>query len=312
MLKFLNEDSNSRAGLLETVRAAGGRLHDLVDSSDAVIYASSGIFLAHLHAEESVLGDLLGAGITSWTLSVYGTDFESLERQSARLAESPLAKAPGFAGLVVEGPFVSAQSPPAFDADALAQFLDSQALRAASVVFAPELVESARLAAVCRDRGVEPVVGHTNADYDSCREAFEAGAAALTLPFVATPPIRHRDPGPIAAAAEAQARVEVPVGAESFTPQMGAFIASAFPGRSTAIHHPCDHAGRGRGGRLGRDFAGQAAALTGLDARGFLSLHQADSGAGDTLVLFDDQLKPLATFNDGSLELVKGKGAAGE
>ena len=51
-----------------------------------------------------------------------------------------------------------------------------------------------------RDAGVTVAVGHTDADHDTCRAAFDAGASVATHLFNGMRPLGHRDPGPIAAA----------------------------------------------------------------------------------------------------------------
>lgn len=45
-------------------------------------------------------------------------------------------------------------------------------------------------------------LAHTDCDYDTAKQAFESGACHLTHLFNAMAPLGHRDPGPIAAAAE--------------------------------------------------------------------------------------------------------------
>lgn len=45
-------------------------------------------------------------------------------------------------------------------------------------------------------------LGHTSADYETCRQALEAGANHVTHLFNAMPPLAHREPGLIGAAAE--------------------------------------------------------------------------------------------------------------
>jgi len=52
-------------------------------------------------------------------------------------------------------------------------------------------------------------IGHTAADYETAKAAFEAGASSLTHTFNRMPPMLHRDPGPIPAGAEAGAYAEV-------------------------------------------------------------------------------------------------------
>ena len=50
------------------------------------------------------------------------------------------------------------------------------------------------------EMGVTVSVGHTTADYNTARAAFEAGASHATHLFNAMPPLAHRDPGVIGAA----------------------------------------------------------------------------------------------------------------
>ena len=45
-------------------------------------------------------------------------------------------------------------------------------------------------------------IAHTDADYDTAKRAFESGACHITHLFNAMAPLHHRNPGPIAAAAE--------------------------------------------------------------------------------------------------------------
>lgn len=52
-------------------------------------------------------------------------------------------------------------------------------------------------------------LGHTAADYETCRRAFEAGADHVTHLFNAMNPFHHREPGLIGAAAEADCTVEL-------------------------------------------------------------------------------------------------------
>ena len=52
-------------------------------------------------------------------------------------------------------------------------------------------------------------IAHTACDYDTAREAFTAGASHVTHLFNAMNPINHRNPGPVIAALESGAMVEL-------------------------------------------------------------------------------------------------------
>ena len=52
-------------------------------------------------------------------------------------------------------------------------------------------------------------LAHTEADYDTAKKAFRAGARHMTHLFNAMPGLGHRDPGPVAAAIESGAEAEL-------------------------------------------------------------------------------------------------------
>ena len=52
-------------------------------------------------------------------------------------------------------------------------------------------------------------IGHTDADYDTCIAAFDAGAKSLTHTFNVMPSIHHRKPGPVPAGADAGAYAQL-------------------------------------------------------------------------------------------------------
>lgn len=68
------------------------------------------------------------------------------------------------------------------------------------VTLAPEQPNSMEFIRAAVEMGVTVSVGHTTADYDTARAAFEAGASHATHLFNAMPPLAHRDPGVIGAA----------------------------------------------------------------------------------------------------------------
>lgn len=68
------------------------------------------------------------------------------------------------------------------------------------VTLAPEEPGSAEFIKAAAEMGIHVSVGHTVANYDTARTAFEVGADHATHLFNAMPPFAHRDPGVIGAA----------------------------------------------------------------------------------------------------------------
>ena len=73
------------------------------------------------------------------------------------------------------------------------------------VTVAPEQPGSVAFIKAAREMGIHVSVGHTVADYNTAKAAFEAGADHATHLFNAMPPLAHRDPGVIGAAYEVSA-----------------------------------------------------------------------------------------------------------
>ncbi len=119
-------------------------------------------------------------------------------------------------GINLEGPFISphkigAQNP-AYIQRADAAMVRRLQVRSGGLVklldMAPE--EPGALACIrdcCRE--VRISLAHTCAGYDTAKAAFAAGASHLTHLYNAMPGISHREPGPIIAALEAGAEVEL-------------------------------------------------------------------------------------------------------
>lgn len=68
------------------------------------------------------------------------------------------------------------------------------------VTLAPEQPGAVEFIRAARELGIAVSVGHTAADYDAARAAFEAGANHATHLYNAMPPLHHRNPGVIGAA----------------------------------------------------------------------------------------------------------------
>lgn len=115
---------------------------------------------------------------------------------------------PGIAGLHLEGPHLSVLRKGAHDADLirpmdpsdLAVLIDAaHALPCLKVTIAPENVTEAQVTALA-DAGALVSLGHTDADYLTCRRYFDAGARCVTHLFNAMSQLGNREPGLVGAA----------------------------------------------------------------------------------------------------------------
>lgn len=111
-------------------------------------------------------------------------------------------------GCNLEGPFISPRRAGAHDRASirppdraeLSRLLTIGEGAVRIVTLAPELEGAAGLVAECVDAGVTASLGHSDADFDTARAAFGAGAAHVTHLFDAMAPFHHRQPGLVAAA----------------------------------------------------------------------------------------------------------------
>ena len=116
---------------------------------------------------------------------------------------------PSFAGVYLEGPFISphkigAQNPayiarPSVDMLERLQNESGGIIRIA--VVAPE-VDGAMSFVEEASKFVRVSVAHTTCDYNTAVQAFEIGARQVTHLYNAMNPINHREPGPVIAAVE--------------------------------------------------------------------------------------------------------------
>lgn len=116
-------------------------------------------------------------------------------------------------GIHLEGPFLSTAKKGAQNADFLHD-PDLPMLRRLQtaaeglirlVTVAPEQPNAMEFIRGAADDGIFVSVGHTVADYDTAKAAFEAGANHATHLYNGMPPLHHRAPGVLVAAAENEA-----------------------------------------------------------------------------------------------------------
>jgi N-acetylglucosamine-6-phosphate deacetylase len=111
------------------------------------------------------------------------------------------------------------------------------------VTIAPELPGADDAIARFVDAGVIVAIGHTDADYDTARRAFDAGATVLTHAFNAMQPMLHRAPGPVMAAVDAGAVLELILDGVHVHPSVAAGLFRLAPGRVALITDAISAAG---------------------------------------------------------------------
>ena len=138
-------------------------------------------------------------------------------------------------GINMEGPYISprkvgAQNPKyVMGADA-GMFRRLQARSGGFIKLvdvAPEEPGNLDFIRACRDE-VRISIAHTCTDYETAKEAFAAGASHMTHLYNAMPGITHRAPGPIIAALEEDAEVELITDGVHIHPAMVRFTFRTF------------------------------------------------------------------------------------
>ncbi len=138
-------------------------------------------------------------------------------------------------GINMEGPFISpnkvgAQNPAYVHAADAGMFRRLQARAGGLIKLVDIAPEEPGALEFIRECGGEACISlaHTCTSYDTAKAAFAAGARHMTHLYNAMPGITHRDPGPIIAAKEAGAEVELITDGVHIHPAMVRFTFDVF------------------------------------------------------------------------------------
>lgn len=150
---------------------------------------------------------LLSTGTTAFLPTLISTPLPQLEAALDRW-HSQRGGTPRVLGVHVEGPFLNPAHVGAHDRRFLRKPRVAELRRLLSrhpglvkiLTLAPELKGAGPLIREARARGAVVAAGHTGASYKEGRAAFERGVRLVTHLFNAMRPLRHRDPGIVAAA----------------------------------------------------------------------------------------------------------------
>ena len=213
-----------------------------------------------------------GVGVTSFAPASMTLPYEVLSvafGNARRLVQEDLPGVAALRGIQMEGPYFSykkrgAQNPDYLkdpDYDGFKKLYDDCGGLIRIVDVAPELpgavefVEKAsKLCTVS--------VAHTDSDYDHAKAVFDAGATHLTHLYNAMPPIHHRTPGVIPAAAENEnVRAEIICDGHHIHPASVRLAFAMFPGRMILVSDSGRCAGREEGYSF--DLGGQMAEIRG-------------------------------------------------
>ena len=158
-------------------------------------------------------------GTTASLVSLVSAPIDTLCAQLSLVAEHASRAGPGplLLGAHLEGPFLSqahrGAHDPAYlqapDRGAVARLIEAAGGWLACMTIAPELPGALEVIEDLVAAGVVAAIGHTDANYEQARAAFDRGASLATHLFNGMRAIHHRDPGPVLAALDSGAGCEV-------------------------------------------------------------------------------------------------------
>ena len=201
---------------------SGGASGEEIDARG--LYAIPGLLDIHVHGCMGFEFTACGAdGVKAMTRYQASRGVTALCPTTLTLPEKKLARACGeisrtktqdgasVIGINLEGPFISPQKtgaqnpsyvrPPDMDFFRRLQAASNGMIKILSI--APEMDGAMDLIREISNEGKAVIsIAHTTATYDTAVEAFAAGAKLVTHLFNAMPPLHHREPGVIGAAAD--------------------------------------------------------------------------------------------------------------
>ena len=180
----------ARAGLVDIhTHGMGG-----IDTMDGDLES-----LVHLYAKEG-------------TTTVCPTTMTASPEDTAKILSLPFPKGGAkIAGFHAEGPYISDKKAGAQNKEHIRTPDPKELSRFGSVslvTVAPE-VEGAMDYIKCEAKNSVICVGHTGADYDTVCRAADAGASCVTHLYNTMPPLHHREPSVLGAAADKNMYVQV-------------------------------------------------------------------------------------------------------
>lgn len=157
--------------------------------------------------------ELARRGTTSWLPTTFTDGVEQIKDACAAIAKADEGRGPDFCGariqgIYLEGPFftmkhVGAQNPAYLidpSEEVFDQWQEAAGSRIVKSAMAAERDGAAAYAAALNAKGVVTSIGHSDATYDECIAAINAGASCFTHTYNGQRGLHHREPGVVGAA----------------------------------------------------------------------------------------------------------------
>lgn len=157
--------------------------------------------------------ELARRGTTSWLPTTFTDGVEQIKDACAAIAQADEGRGPDFCGariqgIYLEGPFftmkhVGAQNPAYLidpSEEVFDQWQEAASGRIVKSAMAAERDGAAAYAAALNAKGVVTSIGHSDATYDECVAAINAGASCFTHTYNGQRGLHHREPGVVGAA----------------------------------------------------------------------------------------------------------------
>lgn len=188
---------------------------EIIDAKGA--YVSAGFIDCHIHGYNGIdtmsgnitpIADkIIENGVTSFlptTMTMSSADiYSALDGINRAKSHSSGAR---IIGCHLEGPFIDINKKgaqdPAYIKKPDINFIKDYTNLIKTVTYAPEHDDNFSFLKELVKHNISASVGHTSANYDIARAAFDNGANCVTHFFNAMPPLNHRNPGVIGAAFE--------------------------------------------------------------------------------------------------------------
>jgi N-acetylglucosamine-6-phosphate deacetylase len=171
-----------------------------------------------------------------------------------RAARNVMSENDSLLGIHLEGPFLSPEKKGAHDKALLSTasrpgiqaLLENYLDVVTAITLDPLSVEEGVIGWLV-DNGISVAIGHTMATYDEALRAFQEGATVLTHAFNAMLPVSSREPGPVMAAIDEGAYLEVIADGHHVHPSLVQMLFREAPGRVILVTDSMPAAGQGDG-----------------------------------------------------------------